>query len=686
MLPRLIAVALVAIEAVVLGLMTGAWIMPIVLAAVAVAGAFLRIRFNPAQDQRVLLGLALSMPFLVWYVVYLAGENIDTTLLDSNIGVLMGQFFLGLQVMQFFLRHKNGMPPVLPLFGVVTLTFAGDVALYSDIELKTTYFVLTLCFAALSACYFSMLHPRLEAKTKFPRRGRSAWLGATLLLALLLAWSTARFIEYIKSPLEQWAGNLILQTPPLTLINKDVARLGSIPKYKKEQGEHIALHVVSDSVPGYLRTRAFEEFKASEWHYHGTQERVPPRSSRPAAVPEIAVPGPYFPVDLSGRGAPGGRVIEIFPERDIRTAMHTPAETAWLSMEDDVLLVDEFGIPEAAGNLEGRGYTAFAHHNPPPRRMSEAERARFLQLPEGLDPKIHARARDVCSGRDTVLEKIAAVTQYFTNRYRYDLGIDPPFGRDPMDYFLLEEPPPAAHCEYFASGAALFLRSAGVPCRYVTGVVAWERSKLGDYWIVRNRDAHAWVEAFVTEDGTPDGFGAWRVVEATPADGLPEADEEKRGGPIGDFIDALRFHLARLSETIKRGDWMAGLRAAFAFLGVPLRWLLLTWTGWLSLALMAWPMWRVAKARGWTLRGARRRRPDPRIEALAKLLRSADKLLKRRGLTRARGETLHAFARRAEAEGANVYAAWYRDYARCRYGAPITAEAIAELEAALPAQ
>ena len=45
-----------------------------------------------------------------------------------------------------------------------------------------------------------------------------------------------------------------------------------------------------------------------------------------------------------------------------------------------------------------------------------------------------------------------------------------------------------------------------------------------------------------------------------------------------------------------------------------------------------------------------------------------------------------AFARRAEADGANVYAAWYRDYARCRYGAPITAEAIAELEAALPAQ
>ena len=57
---------------------------------------------------------------------------------------------------------------------------------------------------------------------------------------------------------------------------------------------------------------------------------------------------------------------------------------------------------------------------------------------------------------------------------------------------------------------ALLLRMGGVPARVATGFSPGGFSKRRDAWIVRDTDAHAWVEAWfddlgwVTYDPTPD--------------------------------------------------------------------------------------------------------------------------------------------------------------------------------------
>jgi hypothetical protein len=56
------------------------------------------------------------------------------------------------------------------------------------------------------------------------------------------------------------------------------------------------------------------------------------------------------------------------------------------------------------------------------------------------------------------------------------------------------------------------LRSLHIPARYINGFVVREQSVDGDYWVVRARDAHAWVEAYleghwITLDPTPPGAG-----------------------------------------------------------------------------------------------------------------------------------------------------------------------------------
>ena len=110
---------------------------------------------------------------------------------------------------------------------------------------------------------------------------------------------------------------------------------------------------------------------------------------------------------------------------------------------------------------------------------------------------------------------IAGVENYLMAHHRYSLTIHPGPG-DPVSNFLLQQPPMAAHCEYFAASAALLLRCMGVPTRYVVGYYAHEGDGPG-VTVVRQRDAHAWAEAWVAGTG-------WVTVDATPGDGRPGGD------------------------------------------------------------------------------------------------------------------------------------------------------------------
>lgn len=161
----------------------------------------------------------------------------------------------------------------------------------------------------------------------------------------------------------------------------------------------------------------------------------------------------------------------------------------------------------------------------------DIERARCLEVPEELDPRVLAvaaaigneaasaaaglppsQAHSQEAARTRAL--VRGVEQYLTSNHEYSLTTDPGRG-DPVSNFILEKK--AAHCEYFASAAVVLLRCLGVPARYVSGYYAHEGTGFGTT-IVRQRDAHAWAEALV------DGAG-WVTVEATPASGRPDATD-----------------------------------------------------------------------------------------------------------------------------------------------------------------
>jgi protein-glutamine gamma-glutamyltransferase len=136
--------------------------------------------------------------------------------------------------------------------------------------------------------------------------------------------------------------------------------------------------------------------------------------------------------------------------------------------------------------------------------------------------------------------------------YQYSLEFDdaeplPPeqANLDPLERFVVHRR--RGHCEYFASALVMMLRSQDIPARLVVGYKGGDWNLLGQYYLVRQRHAHAWVEVFLTADevppdeiaGTPSGGGAWFRLDPTPfAPGEVEvADRNSARGRIYDVFD-----------------------------------------------------------------------------------------------------------------------------------------------------
>jgi protein-glutamine gamma-glutamyltransferase len=119
------------------------------------------------------------------------------------------------------------------------------------------------------------------------------------------------------------------------------------------------------------------------------------------------------------------------------------------------------------------------------------------------------------AGEGTARERAERIEARFHRDFGYTTLFLGRGGESPLETFLFETR--QGHCEYFASSMVLLLRAQGIPARLVTGFYGAEWSAWEGAWIVRQSNAHAWVEAWL---GDAEG---WAVYDPTPPAGLPAA-------------------------------------------------------------------------------------------------------------------------------------------------------------------
>jgi protein-glutamine gamma-glutamyltransferase len=152
----------------------------------------------------------------------------------------------------------------------------------------------------------------------------------------------------------------------------------------------------------------------------------------------------------------------------------------------------------------------------------------YLQLPR-LDPRVAQLARQVTASAGSNYTRAQAIERYLQTNFGYTLELPGLREADPLARFLFERK--KGHCEYFASSMTMMLRTLGIPARVVNGFRGGEYNDLTNSYIVREKDAHSWVEAYFPEYG-------WVTFDPTPAG--PASEAPTGWSRIALYMDAAR--------------------------------------------------------------------------------------------------------------------------------------------------
>lgn len=172
---------------------------------------------------------------------------------------------------------------------------------------------------------------------------------------------------------------------------------------------------------------------------------------------------------------------------------------------------------------------------------------RYLQLPDGMN-RVTELAGAVTAGARDEGEKSLMIERHLKTRYSYSLQTSPPRGgKGPVEDFLFYSK--KGYCEHFATSMVLMLRGIGIPARVVNGYYGGEKNEYGGYIIVRQSDAHSWVEALIG--------GQWRLFDPTPSVAPPHIP------PFALFLDSLKMAWARYVVGFKTDDQKAILRSLY---------------------------------------------------------------------------------------------------------------------------
>ncbi|MBU0484893.1 MAG: DUF3488 and transglutaminase-like domain-containing protein [Proteobacteria bacterium] len=156
-----------------------------------------------------------------------------------------------------------------------------------------------------------------------------------------------------------------------------------------------------------------------------------------------------------------------------------------------------------------------------------------LRLPAGANPRSRELAESLRRESSSETDFIGLTLAYFkAQNFLYTLN--PPIlttaaddlDQSQIDRFIFESR--QGFCEHFAGSFVFLMRAAGLPARMVVGYQGGKRNPYGEYLVVRQSDAHAWCEVWVTDQGwqriDPTGEVAPERLLANPAQALPAGE------------------------------------------------------------------------------------------------------------------------------------------------------------------
>jgi transglutaminase-like putative cysteine protease len=308
----------------------------------------------------------------------------------------------------------------------------------------------------------------------------------------------------------------------------DRVELGEIGTIKESDAVvmHVRLANPGAGIPGNLKWRgiALDRYDGRSW-----------MRSRPARV-RISARGGFYQLENFIQGT---QLLEqtFFLEALSTDVIFASHKVKAITSDVGMLQQDAGGsLFTARHDFQKMRYGATSEITPPdpdfipalPGPYPSFVRDTCLQLPH-LDERIAELAREVTREEEHPYRKAVALERYLRGNYGYSLELKgTPNSSDPIAMFLFDVR--KGHCEYFASSMTIMLRELGIPARLVNGFRAGEYNRMADAFVVRQYDAHSWVEAYFEPYG-------WIEFDPTPADPIHVRSEIAR--MFNTFLDAV---------------------------------------------------------------------------------------------------------------------------------------------------
>ncbi|HKW07746.1 MAG TPA: DUF3488 and transglutaminase-like domain-containing protein [Candidatus Dormibacteraeota bacterium] len=277
--------------------------------------------------------------------------------------------------------------------------------------------------------------------------------------------------------------------------------------YRGRLGDAPVMYVRTGA-PAYWRGLVFDTYRDGVW----TASDHSYRESPPFVPPRLLPPPPDHNL---------GTFVQTF--RILRTmpgVIHAAYPIQSLYAPVAALREDDYGTFHTPEQLTaGQTYSVVSYiPDLSASSLRAAEREPVFRDPNGaqldngaLSARARALARQVVADTTNEYDTVMALTSYFQQNFRYTLDLPPvPAGRDAVDWFLFDVK--TGYCEQFATAETLLLRSLSIPARLATGYSTGDYDPVLNQSVVRERDAHAWVEVWFPGHG-------WVPVDPTP--GVP---------------------------------------------------------------------------------------------------------------------------------------------------------------------
>ncbi|MCA9482209.1 MAG: DUF3488 domain-containing transglutaminase family protein [Nitrospina sp.] len=421
-------------------------------------------------------------------------------------------FFIGVVFLKWGESHTR-RDYLLLIFAAVILAAVG--ALYFETLLSLLHMFVVVLALTASLLVINAGHSPVSVPRVLRRAG--------LLYVLALPVMVLLFLTFPRIPGPLWDIGLAFGLPVKAMLERGpndfgkatVLKPGGIHRVSQDNG-NVLVAEFQGTVPFksrlYWRGPVFWDFDGENWSLPDDWDnrgRLLQRAIRSKEQLDREFRWSKHPVRYTLRVMPnGGRWLYGL---DVPAA---PAPESFISDEYQLLSIRK--IDDREPKLEMLSYMDYGIGE----QLTEEQKQRGLAWPQGTNPRLLQMGRELrkkFKEPEEVLQQ--ALRHLAANHYQFNpmRSLNP--GPDSLDRFFFEDK--AGGAQALAGSFAMLMRAAGIPARLVSGYRGGTIIALTNFVIVKQADAHAWLEVWLDSKG-------WQRVEPKDVVLPPEKPKEEQ--------------------------------------------------------------------------------------------------------------------------------------------------------------